>query len=35
MAPTDHNYWAANGDQLQQAVRDIALKKIAFLRLTH
>ena len=31
---TDHNYSAANGDQLEQAFRDIALK-IAFLRLTH
>jgi len=29
-----HNYSAANGDQLKQAFRDIALK-IAFLRLTN
>jgi len=31
---SDHNYSAANGDQLKQAFRDIALK-IAFLRLTN
>jgi hypothetical protein len=31
---SEHNYSAANGDQLKQAFRDIALK-IAFLRLTN